>query len=57
MKKMSLIYTLYLDPDQGYRKAEARMLYHREQLVELGDIQAAAIQPEWCHMNQGICPK
>jgi hypothetical protein len=57
MKKMSLMYTLYLDPDQGYRKAEARMLYHREQLVELGDIQAAAIQPEWCHMNQGICPK
>ena len=30
------------------------MVHHRERLVARG-IGADAIQPEWCHQNEGLC--
>lgn len=38
----------------GWKEAEYRMVHHRERLVARG-IGADAIQPEWCHQNEGLC--
>lgn len=46
---------LWSDPKDTWRQAEARMLVHRERLVENG-IAAEALQPEWCLQNQNECP-
>lgn len=46
---------LWTDPETDWRAAEARMLAHRERLVENG-IRAESLQPEWCAENEGQCP-
>ncbi|XP_060654600.1 chitooligosaccharidolytic beta-N-acetylglucosaminidase [Drosophila nasuta] len=49
---------LWSDPvgaDGGWKQAEARMLLHRERLVENG-IGAEAMQPQWCLQNENECP-
>jgi len=45
---------LWTDPATGWKEAEYRMVHHRERLVARG-IGADAIQPEWCHQNEGLC--
>ena len=30
------------------------MVHHRERMVSRG-VAADAIQPEWCHQNEGLC--
>lgn len=46
---------LWSDPDTTWRSAEARMLVHRERLVENG-IAAESIQPQWCLQHEDNCP-
>uniref|UniRef100_A0A1A9WD41 Beta-hexosaminidase n=1 Tax=Glossina brevipalpis TaxID=37001 RepID=A0A1A9WD41_9MUSC len=46
---------LWSNPDGNWRQAEARMLLHRQHLVENG-IAAEPLQPEWCLQNQNGCP-
>ncbi|KAL7732024.1 hypothetical protein ACLKA6_015787 [Drosophila palustris] len=46
---------LWADPVEGWKQAEARMLLHRERLVENG-IGAEALQPQWCLQNENECP-
>lgn len=46
---------LWLNPMTSWRDAEARMLVHRERLVENG-LGPEILQPEWCLQNQGECP-
>ncbi|XP_011179730.2 chitooligosaccharidolytic beta-N-acetylglucosaminidase-like [Zeugodacus cucurbitae] len=46
---------LWSNPKQTWRSAEARMLYHRERLTEIG-IGAESMQPEWCLQNDNQCP-
>ena len=48
---MKIVYFLFL---LGWKEAEYRMVHHRERLVARG-IGADAIQPEWCHQNEGLC--
>ena len=38
----------------GWKEAEYRMVHQRERMVSRG-IAADAIQPEWCHQNEGLC--
>jgi len=45
---------LWSDPPGGWKQAEVRMVNHRERLVSRG-IAADALQPEWCHQNDGLC--
>jgi hexosaminidase len=45
---------LWAEPEENYRSAEARMLWHRERLVQSG-VNAEPIQPEWCMYNKGEC--
>ncbi|XP_021924900.1 chitooligosaccharidolytic beta-N-acetylglucosaminidase isoform X2 [Zootermopsis nevadensis] len=47
---------LWSNPDEGWQKAEYRMLAHRERLVRQG-IQAEALEPQWCYQNEGSCPE
>lgn len=47
---------LWAEPEETYRWAETRILYHRENLVENG-IGAESIQPMWCLQNEGQCPQ
>ncbi|KFB48739.1 AGAP005381-PC-like protein [Anopheles sinensis] len=46
---------LWSNPRTGWQAAEARMLVHRERLVEEG-IAANSLQPKWCLQNEGNCP-
>ncbi|XP_053676334.1 chitooligosaccharidolytic beta-N-acetylglucosaminidase [Anopheles nili] len=46
---------LWTNPRAGWQMAEARMLMHRERLVEEG-IAANSIQPKWCLQNEANCP-
>uniref|UniRef100_A0A182J6L7 beta-N-acetylhexosaminidase n=1 Tax=Anopheles atroparvus TaxID=41427 RepID=A0A182J6L7_ANOAO len=46
---------LWSNPRTGWQAAEARMLVHRERLVEEG-IAANSLQPRWCLQNEGNCP-
>lgn len=46
---------LWSNPSTHWRKAESRMLIHRERLVENG-IAAESLQPQWCLQNEGECP-
>uniref|UniRef100_A0A1A9UTR0 Beta-hexosaminidase n=1 Tax=Glossina austeni TaxID=7395 RepID=A0A1A9UTR0_GLOAU len=46
---------LWSNPSGNWRQAEARMLLHRENLVENG-IAAEPLQPEWCLQNEKECP-
>lgn len=46
---------LWTNPVEGWKQAEARLLLHRERLVENG-IGAEAMQPQWCLQNQNECP-
>lgn len=46
---------LWTDPNTSWRKAEPRMLIHRERLVENG-IAAESLQPQWCLQHEGECP-
>lgn len=46
---------LWSNPDEGWQKAEYRMLAHRERLVQRG-IQSEALEPQWCYQNEGSCP-
>ena len=43
-------YLLFL----GWKEAEYRMVHQRERMVWRG-IAADALQPEWCHQNEGLC--
>ena len=45
---------LWSDPEEGTIVAEARFYRHRERLVTRG-IQADAVTPEWCILNEGQC--
>jgi len=45
---------LWSDPSGSWKQAEVRMVNHRERLVSRG-IAADALQPEWCHQNDGLC--
>ena len=45
---------LWSDPDTDWKQAEIRLIHHRQRLVERG-IDADALQPEWCHQNEGVC--
>lgn len=45
---------LWTNPPTEWRRAETRMLWHREELVNNG-IAAEALQPEWCLENEGNC--
>jgi len=45
---------LWSDPSSGWKSAEVRMINQRERLVGRG-IAADALQPEWCHQNDGLC--
>jgi len=45
---------LWSDPEEGWKAAEIRMINQRQRLVERG-ISADALQPEWCHQNEGMC--
>lgn len=45
---------LWSDPAAGWKEAETRMVHHRRRLVAR-DIQADALQPEWCHQNEALC--
>ena len=47
---------LWTDPDtsQTWKQAEIRFMNNRNRLVERG-IDADALQPEWCHQNEGLC--
>lgn len=47
---------LWSDPDTDWKAAELRLIHHRQRLVERG-IEADALQPEWCHQNEGLCTK
>ncbi|XP_067643595.1 chitooligosaccharidolytic beta-N-acetylglucosaminidase-like isoform X2 [Eurosta solidaginis] len=53
-RSSALAERLWSNPKQGYREAEARMLYHRQRLVVNG-ISAEALQPEWCLQNEKSC--
>ncbi|XP_041772727.1 chitooligosaccharidolytic beta-N-acetylglucosaminidase [Anopheles merus] len=46
---------LWSNPRAGWQMAEARMLLHRERLIEEG-IAANSIQPKWCLQNEANCP-
>lgn len=46
---------LWSNPIEGWKHAEARLLLHRERLVENG-IGAEAMQPQWCLQNENECP-
>ncbi|XP_030375717.1 chitooligosaccharidolytic beta-N-acetylglucosaminidase [Scaptodrosophila lebanonensis] len=46
---------LWTNPATNWRQAEARILMHRERLVENG-IGAESLQPEWCLQNEDECP-
>jgi len=46
---------LWTNPTDSWHQAEARILNHRERLVENG-IGAEALQPEWCLQNENECP-
>lgn len=45
---------LWSDLPTDWKEAEYRMVHHRERMVSRG-IAADAIQPEWCHQNEGLC--
>lgn len=45
---------LWTDPETTWRDAEIRMIHHRQRLFQRG-IMADAIQPEWCHQQDGYC--
>lgn len=45
---------LWSDPETGWKDAEYRMVHNRERMASRG-IAADAIQPEWCHQNEGLC--
>jgi len=45
---------LWSDLSTGWKEAEYRMVHQRERMVSRG-IAADAIQPEWCHQNEGLC--
>jgi len=47
---------LWSDPEPGktWKDAETRMIDHRQRLVQR-DIDADALQPEWCHQNEALC--
>ena len=45
---------LWTDPATGWKEAEIRMVNQRERMVERG-VAADALQPEWCHQNEGLC--
>lgn len=53
-RSSALAERLWTDPDTTWRAAEHRFNHHRERLVQRG-IQADALQPEWCHQNDGYC--
>ncbi|XP_066929700.1 chitooligosaccharidolytic beta-N-acetylglucosaminidase-like [Clytia hemisphaerica] len=45
---------LWTNPEHNWRKAEYRLVYHRQRLVNRG-IRADALQPLWCKQNSGHC--
>lgn len=45
---------LWSDPEEDWKAAEHRFLYHRERLVDRGT-PADTIEPLWCLQNQGSC--
>ena len=45
---------LWSDPDTPWQDAEFRMTHHRQRLVQR-NIAADALQPQWCHQNEGHC--
>jgi len=45
---------LWSDLSTGWKEAEYRMVHQRERMVWRG-IAADALQPEWCHQNEGLC--
>jgi len=45
---------LWSDPDTDWRAAEVRLYHQRQRMVTRG-IMADALQPEWCHQNEGFC--
>ncbi|ALC43521.1 Hexo1, partial [Drosophila busckii] len=46
---------LWSNPSESWRQAEARLLLHRERLVENG-LGAESMQPQWCLQNENECP-
>ncbi|XP_036338176.1 chitooligosaccharidolytic beta-N-acetylglucosaminidase [Rhagoletis pomonella] len=46
---------LWSNPKESWRQAEARMLYHRQLLIDR-EIGAESMQPEWCLQNENQCP-
>ena len=47
---------LWTDPGQEltWKQAEYRMVNHRRRMVAR-NIEADALQPEWCHQNEALC--
>jgi len=45
---------LWSDPEENWKQAEVRMINHRERMASRG-IFGDALQPEWCHQNDGLC--
>ncbi|XP_043213547.1 chitooligosaccharidolytic beta-N-acetylglucosaminidase-like [Amphibalanus amphitrite] len=45
---------LWAEPDTDSAAALTRLVHHRERMVQRG-IGAELMQPEYCHMNDGIC--
>jgi hexosaminidase len=47
---------LWSDPVTSWKSAESRMLINRQRLVQIGEVAADRLQPEWCLQNEGDCP-
>lgn len=45
---------LWSDPGHDWKRAELRLVNHRQRLVKRG-VRADRLQPQWCHQNQGLC--
>ncbi|XP_055912181.1 chitooligosaccharidolytic beta-N-acetylglucosaminidase-like [Eupeodes corollae] len=54
-KASALAERLWSNPKESWRKAEDRLLMHREFLAQNG-LTPEALQPEWCVQNQNNCP-
>lgn len=53
---LNILQFILLDPKTSWRDAEARMLLHRFYLVNVGELGAEQLQPEWCLHNEAVCP-
>lgn len=53
-RSAALAERLWSDPTTDWTVADTRLVHHRQRLVQRG-IHADALQPEWCHHNEGYC--